>query len=286
MFDPKLAIGQVLSENEVNTIFQCQPFKGIRMGMNNKVIVVISGSAKRKIYDDVWDGDTLLYNGMDVSSDGKGNQTLETAGANNNSKLYNTYLHPESADVFLFVKSESNRCVYKGKVRINKEPYQAQRHDDPTRKVWIFPLQLENVNSLQNEKAFQDAEAAAAEMQLEELYNRVKGKAYKRQPAGVLKRYDVLSTYYERSPDIAAYSKKRAKGRCDLCLMEAPFKRKDGSPYLEEHHIEWLSKGGPDEIDNVVALCPNCHRKMHIVEDERDVEALKERIKQYYQMGR
>ena len=50
---------------------------------------------------------------------------------------------------------------------------------------------------------------------------------------------------------------------------------------METHHIEWLSKGGSDTIDNTVALCPNCHRKMHIVNDERDTETLKKRILAY-----
>ena len=49
---------------------------------------------------------------------------------------------------------------------------------------------------------------------------------------------------------------------------KAPFYTKNNKPYLEAHHLKWLSKGGTDTIDNVVALCPNCHRKMHIVKDE------------------
>ena len=57
--------------------------------------------------------------------------------------------------------------------------------------------------------------------------------------------------------------------------MPAPFKDKNGNPYLENHHVEWLSKGGEDTIDNAVALCPNCHKKMHILDDEEDVKALK-----------
>lgn len=28
------------------------------------------------------------------------------------------------------------------------------------------------------------------------------------------------------------------------------------------HHVEFLSVGGPDTLDNLVALCPNCHRNM------------------------
>ena len=30
-----------------------------------------------------------------------------------------------------------------------------------------------------------------------------------------------------------------------------------------------------DAIDNTVALCPNCHRKMHIVKDIDDINKLK-----------
>ena len=81
-------------------------------------------------------------------------------------------------------------------------------------------------------------------------------------------------THY-RDPYIAEYAKRRANGICQLCSMPAPFSDKNGEPYLESHHVEWLSKGGEDSIDNVVALCPNCHRKMHVVNDVDEVEKLK-----------
>jgi len=79
---------------------------------------------------------------------------------------------------------------------------------------------------------------------------------------------------------ISEYAKRRAKGKCQLCMKPAPFANKEGEPYLESHHIEWLSKGGRDSIENVVALCPNCHRKMHVLNDENDVERLKQSAKQ------
>ncbi|WP_258000386.1 HNH endonuclease [Pseudomonas aeruginosa] len=40
--------------------------------------------------------------------------------------------------------------------------------------------------------------------------------------------------------------------------------------HTETHHIEWLANGGEDTVENTVALCPNCHRKMHVVNDESD----------------
>lgn len=88
----------------------------------------------------------------------------------------------------------------------------------------------------------------------------------------------VQTKVYHRDPAIAAYVKKRADGHCQLCGSSAPFKDRDGDPYLECHHIVWLSKGGTDSIDNCVALCPNCHRKMHIVALEDDIKLLKKSI--------
>ncbi|WP_200860799.1 HNH endonuclease [Providencia alcalifaciens] len=75
-------------------------------------------------------------------------------------------------------------------------------------------------------------------------------------------------------------AKRLAKGQCQLCLQPAPFKNTKGEPYLETHHIIWLSKGGDDTCENTVALCPNCHKKMHIVNNEEDIETLKNRSKE------
>ncbi|MFB6177259.1 MAG: HNH endonuclease, partial [Halobaculum sp.] len=37
----------------------------------------------------------------------------------------------------------------------------------------------------------------------------------------------------------------------------------DGEPYLEVHHLHRLSDDGPDHPDNVIALCPTCHARVH-----------------------
>ena len=79
--------------------------------------------------------------------------------------------------------------------------------------------------------------------------------------------------------------KERADGYCDLCGEPAPFKDKNGKPYLECHHVIWLAKQGEDSIDNAVALDPTCHRKMHVLGLENDVELLQTKIKQYKDKG-
>ena len=79
----------------------------------------------------------------------------------------------------------------------------------------------------------------------------------------------------ERDEFIKLYALERADGNCQLCDKPAPFLKKNGSPYLEVHHINYLANNGRDTIDNVAALCPNCHRKIHSLELERDIDKLK-----------
>ena len=83
------------------------------------------------------------------------------------------------------------------------------------------------------------------------------------------------TTQYYRNPYIAEYVKRLAHGYCQLCGEAAPFQDEDGIPYLESHHVVWLAQGGTDTLDNIVALCPNCHRKMHILHNLDDERKLK-----------
>lgn len=96
---------------------------------------------------------------------------------------------------------------------------------------------------------------------------------------GNANRKSILSSRFTRSAEVVRITKARAKGVCQLCEQPAPFSDKNGNPYLETHHIVWLSRGGDDSTDNTVALCPNCHTKMHIVDDAKEIEKLKLSIK-------
>jgi hypothetical protein len=70
-----------------------------------------------------------------------------------------------------------------------------------------------------------------------------------------------------RSVAIGLYVLCRAKGYCEGCRNKAPFRRSDGAPYLEPHHTTRLADEGPDHPANVIALCPNCHRRAHYSSD-------------------
>ena len=72
-----------------------------------------------------------------------------------------------------------------------------------------------------------------------------------------------------RDPKIIAYVRMRSKHTCECCGCVG-FEKSDGDLYIEVHHLKMISEGGSDIPTNAVALCPNCHRKMHYA-DNRNI---------------
>lgn len=99
-------------------------------------------------------------------------------------------------------------------------------------------------------------------------------EAIQKDYSGSGKKKVATSTYYLRSKEVVDETKRRAKGICQLCNNPAPFLDNEGKPYLEAHHVIWLSRGGLDSTTNTVALCPNCHKRMHILDEKKDVDKL------------
>ncbi len=76
---------------------------------------------------------------------------------------------------------------------------------------------------------------------------------------------------YYRSNAVKQYALARSNGVCEYCGHKAPFKTKQGAPYLEVHHLLRVADGGPDSPDGVAALCPNCHRNIHLGSTGADI---------------
>lgn len=72
-----------------------------------------------------------------------------------------------------------------------------------------------------------------------------------------------LQNLYRRSSVVRAHAFARAGGVCEACKRPAPFATASGQLFLEVHHIDRLADGGPDRVDRVAAICPNCHRRCH-----------------------
>lgn len=95
-------------------------------------------------------------------------------------------------------------------------------------------------------------------------FSSLRAKAYNAaKSAPEIKSKEGKQRYYERNNLIKKYVLERAKGFCECCGKPAPFLKKDGSPYLEPHHIRKLSDKGLDHPRMVAAITPNCHREIH-----------------------
>lgn len=73
---------------------------------------------------------------------------------------------------------------------------------------------------------------------------------------------------YTRSDVVRDFALRAADGECKGCGEEAPFLDTNEEPFLEVHHLHRRSDGGPDDPENVIAICPNCHRRAHYGQDQ------------------
>ncbi|WP_205518092.1 HNH endonuclease [Sphingorhabdus sp. Alg239-R122] len=110
-----------------------------------------------------------------------------------------------------------------------------------------------------------------AEIMLNELGNNVATEANQtdllakaRKSKGKPPKQDRIVSDFLRNASVVAGVLSRAEEECEMpgCKVEL-FKRKDGSTFLEVHHITPLAEEGEDSMINAAALCPMCHRELH-----------------------
>nr|WP_244662855.1 HNH endonuclease [Vibrio cholerae] len=78
----------------------------------------------------------------------------------------------------------------------------------------------------------------------------------------VPKKVKLTTTVYERDAAVVAAALKEADGKCELCSSKS-FVTPTRDAFLEVHHLKHLSDNGSDQLSNVVALCPTCHKELH-----------------------
>jgi 5-methylcytosine-specific restriction protein A len=262
-------IGAVLANDEITSRFRVGNMGGMRRNSKANLLVLISDPFKG-LYQDRWENGVLHYTGM-----GKvGHQTLS---GNQNLTLFQS--RDRSTHVHLFEAFEPQKYTYSGEFVLVDEPYQDEQLDakKSMRKVWMFPIALKETGVLpeptsEQARQIEESLAKAARILSDEAL-KARAKRARKQPG----RRTAHTTIYLRDPAVAETARRGANGLCDLCASPAPFKNKKKEPYLECHHIVWLARGGEDSIENTVALCPNCHRKMHVVNEKLDRERLRER---------
>ena len=270
-----LIVGNIYSNSDIANTFKCSNMGGMRRSKQTNSLVLIA-KHNNPLYDDQWtDDDILNYTGMgtenDQSIDFAQNKTLRIA-----KKI--------GVKVYLFESYKDNEYYYDGEVELIKEPYQSEETDinGVIRKVIKFPLKridqskslIVDINDI--EKCESEKLKEVRKFKYDEIKNRAKIAESK-----LVSTKEVKTIYRERNQYISEHTKERANGICDLCGKEAPFKDKNGIPYLESHHVITLAENGPDAIYNTVAICPNCHRKVHLLHDKKDINKLIYAIKDY-----
>tara|TARA_R110002153_G_scaffold169494_2_gene322349 strand:- start:605 stop:1423 length:819 start_codon:yes stop_codon:yes gene_type:complete len=262
----KLNKGDVINNDVLTKIFKCSTQGGMRRSHKTNTLVLVSNHVK-SIYSDRWFGKELHYTGMGSVGD-------QTLGAQNKT-LYESNFN--GVEVHLFEVFELKKYTYQGIVIYNEKGFQEKQTDvdGNERKVWMFPLELKDgkpisVNDEVIKKLQETKQKSLRKLSRKQIKKLAESKKEKSRS------YRLTETkFIERDGYIKLYALERAKGRCQLCEKAAPFLKKDGNPYLEVHHIDYLANNGSDTVDNVAALCPNCHRKMHSLELQKDIDKLK-----------
>jgi 5-methylcytosine-specific restriction protein A len=271
VFDPKIKVGQELSNKDIQKIFKCSPQGGMRKSNQTNTLVLVSDHIK-SLYQNRIEENIIFYTGEGQIGDqklSKQNKTLL------NSKESGVSIH-------FFEVFEVKKYTYIGEVELAADAFQEIQLDinKNPRNVWMFPLKVKGSEKLPpvDLKQLQaiEVERAALVHKMSDQQILTLAKQAPSKPG----RREVVTPQIQRNEYVAEHALRRAKGICQLCEKVAPFKKKkSGEPYLEVHHVIWLSKGGDDTIENTVALCPNCHRKMHSLNLAVDQKRLLERVK-------
>ena len=121
---------------------------------------------------------------------------------------------------------------------------------------------------------------------------------------------DLSNKYkYQRNPTVSAIALQKASYICELDSNHKTFKQTNFRNYVEGHHV--IPMHAQDEFEysidvpeNIVALCPNCHRQTHLSENQerfkvvnklfkiikqrnlsdRNIEITLEKLLEYYQL--
>jgi len=156
--------------------------------------------------------------------------------------------------IYVFVKNGTD-CIYEGRFIYES------KGEDFTGAKW-FVLKRERPMIVQETFVEHSANFEADLNRSAKMTTQERAEASRSFPAKPSRR-NVLGLVFDRNPHVVQEVLGRARGICELCKKPAPFMRKDGTPYLEVHHIIQLAADGEDTAENAVAVCPNCHRKEH-----------------------
>lgn len=137
-----------------------------------------------------------------------------------------------------------------------------KRFPNATIKCFSRYIQSDNISEVLSEKDFKEQEYA------DYIMNKNTNTIYERP-----EQYKTEIIGYVRNENFAIQAKKQAHWQCEVDVNHESFISKNTSKnYTEAHHLIPMAaqKFFEHSIDipcNIVSLCPNCHRKIHLAQD-------------------
>jgi len=242
---------------DIHDAFGGSQQSGIAPSKNSPFIFLFTGGSGHDFgYNDSWENGVFNYFGEGQIGDmtlTKGNKAIRDHVA-------------LGKDLLLFQTLGKGKPVkYLGEfVCESYKEVIAQDRNQKDRIAYVFQLR-----SAEDTSANLDASPRSKNTSLEELRN----KAYLAASNAPQKTPQTRTApVRERRIDVKLYALARANGICECCGASAPFKDINGQPFLEVHHIQKLSDNGLDTPENVAAITPNCHKRIHHGEGGSEID--------------
>ncbi len=252
----KFIPGKIYRRSELHDEFGGSRQSGISPSARYRIIFLFSGTSGAQFgYKDEWKNGVFHYTGEGQVGD------MEYLRGNLAIKDH----LPNEKELHVFEQQEKAMVKYIGQM-VCMSTYFKQGLDKngKNRRVIIFELmplseivEYEPTNGKEKNTIANLENLSLAELRKKAQFHSVSSSTA----------VERKSQFWKASQAIKLYAKKRAKGVCEGCGNPAPFVKVDDSPYLEVHHINRLSDGGPDDPSWVAAICPNCHRRSHFSKD-------------------
>ena len=250
---PPFEIGAHYVRKKLHDQFRGNRQKGISTPADEDFVFIFTGpSGEQYGYDDeLLDDGTLIYFGEGRVGD------MEFTRNNGNTKIRD---HRERGlDLYVFeATSEDGVLSYVGEYEYESHDW-TDAPDERGNKRRAIRFRLVPVDRGGISVGEQGIEGASEE----DLFVAARQNTGRASPAGSTSSTSGDGETYTWSELTKQFALRSADGVCQGCGEDAPFMDTNGNPFLEVHHLHRLSDGGPDTPENVMALCPNCHRRRH-----------------------
>lgn len=146
--------------------------------------------------------------------------------------------HSDEGKELLLFEAQKQKGQYRFKGSFDYQGFELRDGPDregQLRKIIIFHLSGQGSPNAEQE-------TSSTQKNIESL----RDTAYAAASPGLTSAALAARMIYTRSRAVRDFVLARAAGICECCNQPAPFKRQDGSPYLEPHHTRRLSDDGLD----------------------------------------